>query len=126
MESSTPRSSVVSTVVVVVGKNKNVKASTGSPGESSKTRYLERVNDPDLEDLAYRRELMEFLRLKSLSHKDLSNHFCVGWLKAHEAHFSRDKALVTADLTGISKESIFSKSREAQASSWNHRSIERA
>ena len=30
----------------------------------------------------------------------------VDWLKAHEAHFSRDKTLETADLTGIPKRSI--------------------
>ena len=44
--------------------------------------------------------------LKSLSHEDLSNHYCVDWLKAHEAHFSRAKILETADSTGILKMSI--------------------
>ena len=51
---------------------------------------MKRVNDLDLEDLACRQELREVMGLKSLSHEDLSNHFCVDWLKAHEAHFSRD------------------------------------
>ena len=64
------------------------------------------MNDLDLKDLACRRELIEVLRLKSLSHEDLSNRYCVDWLKAHEAHFSRDKTLETADVTGISKKSI--------------------
>ena len=49
---------------------------------------------------------MEILGLKSLSQKDLSNHYCVDWLKTHEAQFSRDKTLETADLTGIPKKSI--------------------
>ena len=62
MESSSQQSSVVSSVVVVE-KNKNVKVSTGGTGESSKASYLERVNDLDLENLAYRRELMEVLGL---------------------------------------------------------------
>ena len=79
----------------------------GGPGESSKARYLERANDLDLEDLACTRELMEVSGLKSLSHKDLCNHYSVGWLKAHEAHFSRDKTLETANLTGTPKKSIF-------------------
>ena len=93
--------------VVVAEKKKNVRAPAGSPGESSKARHLERVNDLDLGDLACRRELMEFMELKSLSHEDLSNHYCVDWLKAHEAHFFRDKTLETADLNGIPKKSIF-------------------
>ena len=59
------------------------------PGEASRTQYLERVKDLDLEDLACRQELTE----------DLSNHYCVDWLKAHEAHFSRTKTLETANLT---------------------------
>ena len=74
MESFKPESSVVSSVMVVE-KKKNVKASEG--GESSKARYLERVNDLDLEDLACRRELMEVLGLKSLSHEDQSAHYCM-------------------------------------------------
>ena len=44
---------------------------------------------------------------KSLSHEDLSNHFCVDWLKAHEAPFSRDKTLEAADLPGIPWRSVF-------------------
>ena len=47
-----------------------------------------------------------FLRLKDVSHEDLSRHHCVDWLKAHEAHFSRVRMLETADLTGIPLKSI--------------------
>ena len=71
------------------------EAPAGGPGESSKARYLEGVNDLDLEDLGCRQGLMEVLGLKSLSHEDLSNHYCVDWLK------KRDKTLEIADLTGI-------------------------
>ena len=96
-ESSTPQSSVVSPVVIL--DNKNIEG----PGEASKTRYLERVKDLDLEDLACRQELTEVLGLKSLSHEDLSNHYCVDWPKAH---FSRAKSLEMADLTGIPEKSV--------------------
>ena len=106
VECSSPQSSVVSSLVVVE-KNKILRAPAGGPGDSSKARYLERLNDLDLEDLACRRELLEVLELKkSMSHKDLSNHYCVDWLKAHEAQFSQGITLETADLTGISKKSI--------------------
>ena len=105
MESSTPQSSVVSSVVVVDYKKK-ARAPAGGPEEASKARYLERVKDLDLEYLACRQELMEVLELNSLSHEDLSNHYCVDWLKAHEVHFSRGKTSETADLTGIPKKSI--------------------
>ena len=100
-EPSTPQSSVVSSVVMVDNKKK-----VGGPGEASRTRYLERVKDLNLEDLACRQELTEFLGLKSLSHEDLSNHHCVDWPKAHEAHFSRVRTLETADLTGVHQRSI--------------------
>ena len=39
---------------------------------------------------------MKVLELKSLFHEDLSNHYSVEWLKAHEAHFSRERTLETA------------------------------
>ena len=68
-ESSTPRSSVVSSVVMVDNKNK-----LDGPGEAIRTRYLKRVKDLDLDDLACRQELTEVLGIKSLSHEDLSNH----------------------------------------------------
>ena len=97
------QSSVVSSVVVV--GNKEARAPAGGPGDAIKARYLERVNDLDLEDLSCRQELMEVMRLKSLSHEDLSNHYCVDWLKAHETHFYRDKTLETADLTRIPRNS---------------------
>ena len=82
-ESSTPQSSVVLSGVVVDSKKK-----VEGPGEASRTRYLERVKDLDLEDLACRQELTESWGTSRLSREDLSNHYCVDWLKAHDAHFS--------------------------------------
>ena len=99
-ESSTPQSSVVSSVVVVDNKK------AGRPADTSKTRYLERVKELDLEDLECRQELAEVLGLKNVSHEDLSRHHCVDLLKAHEAHFSRARIMETADLTGIPLKSI--------------------
>ena len=81
--SSTPQSSVVSSVVGVEDKRLEKTA------EASRTRYLEKVKELDLEDLECRQELAEVLGLKHVSHEDLSRHQCVDWLKAHEAHFSR-------------------------------------
>ena len=95
-ESSTLQSSVVLSVVMVDNKKK-----VEGPGEASRTRYLERVKDLDLEDLACGKKLTDVLGLKSLSHENLSYHYCVDWLKAHEANFSRAKTLEMADLTGI-------------------------
>ena len=88
--------------VVVVVDNKNMER----PGEASKARYLKRIRDLDLEDLAFRQELAGVLGLKNVSHEDLSRHHCVDWLKAHEAHFSRASTLETVDLTGIPQKSI--------------------
>ena len=93
--SSTPQSSVVSTVVVVESKR------VERPAETSRSRYLEKVKELDLEDLECRQELAEALGLERVSHEDLSRHQCVDWLKAHETHFSRAKIIETADLTGI-------------------------
>ena len=76
-ESSTPQSSVVSSVVVE--DNKRVER----PAETSRTRYLEKVKELDLEDLECRQELAEALGLKHVSHEDLSRHRCVDSLKAH-------------------------------------------
>ena len=64
------------------------------------------MKDLDLEDLACRQELTKVLGITSLSHEDLSNRYCVDWLKANEAHFSRAKTLEMADLTGIPQRSI--------------------
>ena len=50
---------------------------TEGPGEASKARYLEKVKNLDLAELACRRELMKILKLNSLSHENLSSHFCV-------------------------------------------------
>ena len=91
----------MSSVVLVDNRKK-----TEGPGETSRARYLERVKDLDLENLACRQELADVVGVKSLSHEDLTDHFCMDWLKDHEAHFSRVKALEAADLTGIPKKSI--------------------
>ena len=53
--SSTPQSSVVSSVVVVESKR------VERPAETSRSRYLEKVNELDLEDLECRQELAEAL-----------------------------------------------------------------
>ena len=98
--SSTPQSSVVSSVVVV--ENKRVER----PAETSRSRYLEKVKKLDLEDLECRQELAEALGLERMSHEDLGRHQCVDWLKAHETHFSRAKIMETADLTGIPTKSV--------------------
>ena len=99
-ESSTPQSSVVSSVVVVEDKRVEKTA------EASRTRYLEKVKEMDLEDLECRQELAEVLGLKHVSHEDLSRQQCVDWLKAHEAHFSRARMMKTADLTEIPTKSV--------------------
>ena len=98
--SSTPQSSVVSSVVVVESKR------VERPAETSRSRYLEKVKKLDLEDLECKQELAEALDLERVPHKDLSRHQCVDWLKAHETHFSRARIMETADLTGIPKRSI--------------------
>ena len=99
-ESSTPQSSVVSSVVVV--ENKRVE----KPAEASRTRYLEKVKELDMEDLECRHELVELLGLKHVSHEDLSLHQCVDWLKAHEMHFLRARMMETADLTVFPMRSV--------------------
>ena len=99
-ESSTPQSSVVSSVVVI--DNKRVE----KPAETSRTRYLEKIKELDLEDQDCRQELAEALGLKHVSHEDLSRHRCVDWLKAHKTHFSRARIIETADLTGIPMKSV--------------------
>ena len=92
-ESSTPQSSVVSSVVVVEDKRVEKTA------EANRTRYLEKVKE-------CRQELAEVLGLKHVLYEDLSRHQCVDWLKAHEAHFSRARMMKTADLTGIPTKSV--------------------
>ena len=66
--SSTPQSSVKFSVVVVDSRK------VERPGKTCKARYLERVKDLDLEDLACRQELAQILGIKSVSHEDLSRH----------------------------------------------------
>ena len=87
---------------VVVVESKRVER----PAETSRTRYLEKVKELDLEDLECRQELAEALGLERVSHEDLSRHQCVDWLKAHETHFSRARMMETADLTGIPIRSV--------------------
>ena len=72
-ESSTPQSSVVSSVVVVESKRME------RPAEASRTRYLEKVKELGLEDLECRQELEEALGLKHVSNEVLSRHQCVDW-----------------------------------------------
>ena len=98
--SSTPQSSVVSSVVVVESKR------VERPAETSRSRYAEKVKELDLEDLECRQELAEALGLERVSHEDLGRHQCMDWLKAHEMHFSRAKIIETADLTGIPTKSV--------------------
>ena len=98
--SSTPQSSVVSSVVVVESKR------VERPAETSRSRYRKKVKELDLEDLECRQELVEALSLERVSHENLSRHQCVDCLKAHETHFSRAKIMETADLTGIPTKSV--------------------
>ena len=112
VESSTPQSSVVSSVVVVDHKRLE------KPTETSRTRYLERIKELDLEHLECRQELAETLGLKHVSHEDLSRHHCVDWLKAHEAHFSRARMMETADLTRVPLKSIMGPVNYRPLSCW--------
>ena len=98
--SSTPQSSVVSSVVLAESKR------VERPAETNRLSYLEKVRGLDLEDLECRQDLAETLGLERVSHEDLSRHQCVDWLKAHETHFSRARMMETADLTGIPTKSI--------------------
>ena len=98
--SSTPQSSVVSSVVVVESKR------VERPAETSRSRYLEKVKELDLEDLECKQELAEALGLERVSHEELSRDQCVDWLKAHETHFSRARIMETADLTGNPTRSV--------------------
>ena len=98
--SSTPQGSVISSMVVVESKKLE------RPAETSRSRYVEKVKELDLEDLECRQELAEVLGLERVSHEDLGRHQCVDWLKAHETHFSRAKIMETADLTGIPTKSV--------------------
>ena len=98
--SSTPQSSVVSSVVVVESKRVERTART------SRSKYLEKVKELDSEDLECRQEVAEALGLERVSHEDLSRHQCVDWLKAHETHFSRARIMETADMTGIPTRSV--------------------
>ena len=98
--SSTPQSLAVSSVVVVESKR------VERPADTSRSRYLQKVKELDLEDLECRQELAEALGLERVSHEDFSRHQCVDWLKAHETHFSRPRTIETADLTRIPTKSV--------------------
>ena len=97
---STPQGSVISSVVVAEKKKPE------RPAETSRSRYVEKVKELDLEDLECRLELAEALGLERVSHEDLGRHQCVDWLKVHETHFSRAKMMETADLSGIPTKSV--------------------
>ena len=98
--SSTPQSSLISSVVVVESKRVERLA------ETSRSRYVEKVKELDLEDLECRQELAEALGRERVSHEDLGRHQCVDWLKAHETHFSRAKIMDREDLTGIPTKAV--------------------
>ena len=98
--SSTPQGSIISSVVVAEKKKPE------RPAETSRSKYVEKVKELDLEDLECRLELAKALGLERVSHEDLGRHQCVDWLKAHETHFSRAKIMETADLTGIPTKSV--------------------
>ena len=98
--SSRPQSSVVFSVVVVESKR------VEGPAETSRSRYLEKVKELDLEDLECKQELAEALGLERVSHEDFSRHQCVDWLKTHETHFSGARIMETADLTRIPTRSV--------------------
>ena len=89
VESSTPQKLVVSSVVVV--DHKRVE----KPTETSRN-----------------------LRLKHMSHEDLSRRHCVDWLQAHEAHFSRATMMRTAALAGIPLKSVMGRSTIGHSSCW--------
>ena len=98
--SSTPQGSIISSVVVAEKKKPE------RPVETSRSKYVEKVKELDLEDLECRLELAKALGLEQVSHEDLGRLQCVDWLKAHETHFSRTKMTETADLTGIPIKSV--------------------
>ena len=100
VESSTPPTSAMSSVVVADGRREKKSR------ETTRLRYPEKVKELDLETLECRRELAETLGIERVSHEDLNRHHCVDWLKAHEAHFSRTKLMETTDLTGIPTKTI--------------------
>ena len=91
------------------------------PAETSRSRYVEKVKELDLEDLECRQELAEALGLERVSHEDLGRHQCVDWLKAHETHFSRAKKMDTADLTGIPTKSVMGPLITGLSSCWGVR-----
>ena len=78
--SSTPQGSVISSVVVAEKKKPE------RPAETSRSRYVEKVKELDLEDRECRLDLAKALGLERVSHEDLGRHQCVDWLKAHETH----------------------------------------
>ena len=98
--SSTPKGSIISSVVVAEKKKPE------KPVETNRLKYEEKVKELDLEDLECRLELAKALGLEQVSHEDLGRLQCVDWLKAHETHFSRAKIAETADLTGIPTKSV--------------------
>ena len=97
--SPTPQSSIVSSVVVVESKRAE------RPPETSRTRYLEKIRELDLEDLECRQELAEALGIEQVSREDLGRHQCVDWLKAHETHFSTARMIYQLQTSQVAGES---------------------
>ena len=89
--------------VLIAEKNSEYESLAEGQKEASTVRYIQREKNLDLEEMTGRRELIEILELKSLYHEDLSNYYCVVWLKVHEVNFFRERTL----LTGIQRNSIF-------------------
>ena len=77
------------------------------PEGTSKARYLERMKDLELEKMACTRDLMEILERKILSHKDLSSHYKLDCLKAHDALFFSRKDLEDGGSNRYSEEIDF-------------------
>ena len=102
MGSSTPQSSVGSSVVVVERANENKYLEETLEG-TSKVKYLERLRNLDLKEFAWRKQLMEVQELRGLSHEDLNSHYCVEWLKVPEVQFSRETTRETAELKGVQR-----------------------
>ena len=70
-----PLQNSVASSVVMGEKGNESKSLEEGTGEASKARFLERMSNLELEELACRQELVEIQELLSLSHEDLSSHY---------------------------------------------------
>ena len=70
-----PLQNSVASLVVMGEKGNESKSLEEGTGEASKARFLERMSNLELEELACRQELLEIQELLSLSHEDLSSHY---------------------------------------------------